>query len=205
MLSNVSLAAERYFLLQPQARRQYLIAIYAGFFGIAIVMTVDFLIWPGSDGIHPSSSTGIILWMVLASIDFVCSTLLTTYFYVKTYQFTSHQLTNNPRVVAAFASDDELHRTTTFNPAYLHNICADVDKKVYIQCATLSASLIFCYFPFWVVNIITVSNGGVFPDDPNGISWSIALVLLSVDAIFTPVLVMYFKPEIRAKFLIANK
>ncbi|KAJ3090517.1 hypothetical protein HK100_007411 [Physocladia obscura] len=175
---------------------------------MSAVMLAEFIVWPSVNWLHPSTTNGLICWLVLVSIQFGSTAILTTYFYMSTFRFTSHQLINNPRLVAFFMSTDEMVRhRNSIDLVTIHKARVQVEKKVLIQCIALSTSLIVCYFPFWLFSIaytVIYVNGDVMTEDLfNGLS--AVLVLFSVDAVATPMWILYFKQDIRKKIMFRKK
>ncbi|KAJ3113180.1 hypothetical protein HK100_002067 [Physocladia obscura] len=204
LLFNANLAAERFFIVQPIGKERYFFTIYSIFAALALVILIEFLIWPSTDQSRPSSSTGQIIWILSSSITFAGSTLLTGYFYMATYSFTSKQFAYNPRLVMFFMNDEDLLDDGSIDPSLVTLARRKVEGKVFRQCVFLSGSIIICYFPFWIYNIIYVVNGGVVPGD-TGDGWSAVLIMLSMDVLITPLQILYFKSDIRETLMFWKK
>ncbi|KAJ3124508.1 hypothetical protein HK100_011210 [Physocladia obscura] len=143
--------------------------------------------WPSSDGWHPAPGIGLNIWIVFISIQFAGSAILTVYFYLATYRFTSQQLIANPRLVTFFVNENEIRQS---DPAFLYSTRVKIEKRVFFQCAALSLSLIICYFPFWVYNMVYAANEGAV-NDSNRYGWSSVLLMLSFDVVMTPLLIRF--------------
>ncbi|KAJ3139110.1 hypothetical protein HK100_011875, partial [Physocladia obscura] len=187
LISNANLAAERYFLLRAEGRRRYFFTIYAIFIAIAI---------PSIDEVHPTTLFGLHAWIIISSISFGGTSILMAYFYWSSYRFTATQLSLNPRLVTYFLSDADQN-----DPEVVHNARMKLERKVLLQCVILSASLIFCYFPFWIYNIVFAVYGGYVPNDDDLIGWSAVLIVLSLDVLVTPCLIFALNPDIRKNLL----
>ncbi|KAJ3102971.1 hypothetical protein HK100_004284 [Physocladia obscura] len=194
LVSNTNLAAERYFLLRAEGRSRYFVTIYAIFIVIAVSMLVEFVMWPSIDEVHPTTLFGLQVWIIISSISFGVASILMTYFYGSAYRFTATQLNLNPRLVTYFLNDADHN-----DPEVVHNARMKLERKVLSQCVILSASLIFCYFPFWIYNIVFAVYGGYVPGDDDQIGWSAVLILLSLDVLVTPCLVLALNPDISKK------
>ncbi|KAJ3123645.1 hypothetical protein HK100_011538 [Physocladia obscura] len=187
LLSNVNLAAERFFIVQPSGKERYFFSIYAIFTVLAIIILIEFLIWPSTDQARPSSNIGQVIWILSSSVTFAGSTLLTGYFYMATYRFTSKQFDYNPRLVMFFMDDDDLLDDGSVDPSLVIAARRKVEGKVFRQCVILSGT-----------------NGGVVPGD-SGPGWSAVLIMLSMDVLVTPLQILYFKPDIRETLMFWKK
>ncbi|KAJ3123643.1 hypothetical protein HK100_011536 [Physocladia obscura] len=171
---------------------------------MSVIMVLEFTIWvsvqPNSGQSTPSGS-GMIVWIVFASIHFAGATSMISYFYLLTYRFTSHQLNNNTLLVTFFMNSEDAHENGSFDSESIRNARVKLERTLLAQCVILSASMIVCYFPFWIYNIVSIVNGGTVPGDSNKVGNLIVIVFLAMDAIVTPLLTLYFKPEIRQKFV----
>ncbi|KAJ3131357.1 hypothetical protein HK100_006478, partial [Physocladia obscura] len=131
---------------------------------MSVIMVLEFTIWPNSGQSTPSG-TGLIVWIVFASIHFAGATSMISFFYLSTYRFTSHQLNNNTLLVTFFMNSEDARENGSFDSESLRSTRIKLERTLLVQCVVLSTSLIVCYFPFWIYSIVSVINGGTVPGD----------------------------------------
>ncbi|KAJ3121967.1 hypothetical protein HK100_012174 [Physocladia obscura] len=188
---NVNLAAERFYILQPDGKSWFFLAIPFK--------------KPSVDQAHPSTKTTLTVWFVNSTIGFIGSLVLTSYFYLPMFCFTSYQLARNPHLTPIFLSDKDIEQAeigvNSLNSALLHTIRLQIERRVFTQCLILSMSLVVYYTPFWIYSFAAVANGGLVPSDPDGTGFWTVSNFLALDVVSTSILVLYFKADVRDKAL----
>ncbi|KAJ3351779.1 hypothetical protein HDU83_008681 [Entophlyctis luteolus] len=192
---NSHLAMERYFQIQepPYAKTVYstLWVFYAA--------TVALIFWtfstsPTSDGIKPDNSVQKLVWIVMLSITYGVTSIVMAWFYTRTYRFSARQFAENPALATFFLKDKD---GKSDDPETLGLVRIRVEREILTKCLLLSITVMILYAPFYAYQVQSYFVGAIPFFDLTGIYYMIGVILLAADIIVTPLLVFFFKAEIR--------
>ncbi|KAJ3357286.1 hypothetical protein HDU83_008099 [Entophlyctis luteolus] len=201
---NVGLAADRYFTLQPTWRSYFF--VFITFLAGAVFGCIlwAFSTAPSSDSLHPSEILQLKVWVSAVSVAFFSATFLTSFFYWLTYRVTSQRLSQNPFIlmsiserVSSGSSGVGITGGDTSNNE-LFTLQTRVEQQLFLQCVLLSATILICYLPFHIYDILYVvaESRSTFSND-HAFFRNTGTSLLSLDVVITPLLVFYFKQDLR--------
>ncbi|KAJ3005565.1 UNVERIFIED_CONTAM: hypothetical protein HDU68_004566 [Siphonaria sp. JEL0065] len=192
---NVHLAMERYFQIREH---KYANLLYTALY-MCVNACVGAVVWmfstsPTSDGIKPDLEPQRTGWVVVASFVYGMTIFLMGWFYTRTYRYSSRQFDENPALATFFMSERD---GTKDDPEILGLVRVRVEREILTKCLLLSLSLVICYAPFFSYQIQSYTVGLIPTFDLTMLYYDIAVILLSADVVITPMLVFFFKKEVR--------
>ncbi|KAJ3357288.1 hypothetical protein HDU83_008101 [Entophlyctis luteolus] len=187
---NCHLAMERYFLVKDHPRNKYLIIGLWSLFGISVVLMI-------CDGLKPDDRLQQTVWLLLLCSQYLVTSVSMAWLYLRTYRHSARELADNPEIAEFFLKRDG---DNSKDPQILSRMRLKVEKEVLVKCLLLSTVVMVEYAPFLAYEIQSCLDGPIPFFDLSGLYYIIALVLVSLDVITTPLLVFFFNREIRSAF-----
>ncbi|KAI9343188.1 hypothetical protein BDR26DRAFT_858695, partial [Obelidium mucronatum] len=181
---NLSLAIERFSIVrcvQESVRRRLhlAVAVFASVAGFVVIIT--FATSPSEDIVSPSHDPQAIIWEVTVGIFLTVVFSSIIVLYTSTYMY----------AVSA------LKKMTT--AGLLTSGLEAVQRRVLFRSITMFVTLAFGYLP----QVVTLAAKNVFEfKDEYGVANAIAWTAIALDGCLTPLLVVYFIPELRARLFV---
>ncbi|KAJ3384223.1 hypothetical protein HDU84_003082 [Entophlyctis sp. JEL0112] len=196
---NSHLAMERYFQVMEQPYGRHFLALLWSFFGL----TTAIVLWmfsssPTSDGIKPDNSPHQTIWLALLCGQYLTTSIVMTWFYVRTYRYSAKQFAENPDLATFFMKDKDGY---TDDPEVLELVRLRVEREILTKCVALSATVMVLYAPFLTYQIQSYVVGPIPFFDMTAVYYDISVILVALDVIVTPLLVFFFKREVREAFI----
>ncbi|KAJ3076084.1 hypothetical protein HDU98_005776 [Podochytrium sp. JEL0797] len=193
---NGSLAMERYFQIRehPYAR-QWFTLLYSVMFVFLGIVCYAFSTSTSRFGVGPDFALQRTMWISVIITTFVGILLVMIWCYVRTFRYSARQFRENPMMLTFFMKEGDERNN---NMETLELIRLRVERTILIKCVLLSISLVICYLPLFIWSVLFVANNGnAAVYDPQGQFFFAGAIMLAVDMVVTPMLVLYFKKEMR--------
>ncbi|KAI8840477.1 hypothetical protein BJ741DRAFT_597437 [Chytriomyces cf. hyalinus JEL632] len=184
---NLLLAVERFFVFRNTDHRPSSRLYFGIVIGTMVVQTGIsgwlFLTSPSSNGVFPDEPLQRSIWILTMTISFISQNLAIAILYRKTYICATQDLLNS--------GNDEMNKARLL-----------VRHKVLVYCILMASTLVILYLPtvfsylLWVtVPALLKNKAAVVVVD------RVAIEILALDVLATPVLVIYFNAEARMEIM----
>ncbi|KAI8616694.1 hypothetical protein BC830DRAFT_1116962 [Chytriomyces sp. MP71] len=217
---NVALSMERYFMIRSYetsyTNRYYFVLGFCMIVAVAAAEWFQFAA-PSLDGLTPSDPIKAAIWTGLVVAGFGLVILLTSALYFVTYRISTTKLadlltTANAKISdlsdggSTLASDSPLRRQKR-ELSRLQYTRVKAERTILWHCCVMSASLLVCYAPlvaYEALMRLIVLTSRDFSHFPYVAWFCMGKTFLALDVIVTPVLVIYFRRDIREAMYIRS-
>ncbi|KAJ3113179.1 hypothetical protein HK100_002066 [Physocladia obscura] len=146
---------------------------------------------PTTDSFRPSTQPQQLIWLVLVpGVSYFGTVVLMIFLYTATYRHSSKELDSLTSLVPFFVAN----RYHDIDDETVESLRQKLERQILFKCIGLSSSLIISYVPLLIYGAIITLQPGT---DSNGTYFDVVVMIMSLDVLFTPALVLYFRQDMR--------
>ncbi|KAJ3351497.1 hypothetical protein HDU83_008875 [Entophlyctis luteolus] len=191
---NLCLAAERYFTIHPAGRRSFFFLASLMWVAIISVNIWAFESSPSTNGEFPTDFLQVQILTAAISIGYFVSVVLTAFFYIEIYRRTSRILNQNPSLPLLLAQQGNISESTEISLVHMK-----IEKLLLMQ-ALVCASILILYGPIQIYFLGYAISGANENYISRNLDWhNGASIVVSLDAVVTPLIILYFKRDMQQR------
>ncbi|KAJ3238365.1 hypothetical protein HDU81_008006 [Chytriomyces hyalinus] len=220
---NITFAIERFLIVKRWNSSSILKAIIWEWLGVVlflITVTVTFTITKMVDDSLTPDDDYYIIWIVSMGLAFLITLILTVTLHSLTYRTSLKELKQALESIPSPAPSssppsDEQHSSssqsdsssTTVTTSVSHQqpkmlLLARLNRRMLFRCVIMNATLLICHTPLIVLNLV---GNFIYDEFTAGVCTAVGFVFMALEAVITPLMVLYFFPRFQTLFVGQNR
>ncbi|KAJ3231229.1 hypothetical protein HDU81_003922 [Chytriomyces hyalinus] len=206
---NLMLAMERYFIVSGAAKvdtDKYFLGVI-----VAVSLIAWIIVWfnitsPPSPGLKNASNLKVVFRIIYGYC--ILSTIVLTFLYIQAYRISTRKLRESLAAITLLAQNATLKGISDNNNINSESMSPELirtrlEGKILGHCIVMASGLIVCYLPAILLNLAPFMHPGMSIGGYR-VWGAVAEMFLAADVAVTPMLVLFFKPEIHEYFRVGR-
>ncbi|KAJ3259052.1 hypothetical protein HDU77_002000, partial [Chytriomyces hyalinus] len=211
---NLMLAMERYFIVSGAAKvdtDKYFLGVIVAISVIAWIIVWFNITSPPSPGLKNATNLKVAFRIIYGYC--ILSTFVLASLYIQAYRISTRKLRESLAAITLLAQNatlkgisDNNNLSSSSNSSTSESMSPELirtrlEGKILGHCIVLASGLVVCYLPAMMLNLAPFIRPGLSSEGYR-VWGAVAEMFLAADVAVTPLLVLFFKPEIREYFTV---